>query len=67
MPQDKENPDDRLSELAKSSDQEPGDVNPPLPKTAEERFEEQVQGLLRSVDPSHVDDTWEGCGGNPAR
>ncbi len=67
MPQDKEKPDDRLGELAKSSDQEPGYSNPPSPKTAEERFEEQVQRLLRSVDPSHVDDTWEGCGGNPAR
>ena len=52
MSEEKEKPDDRLCELAKSSDQEPGDVNPPSPKTAEERFVEQVQALLHSVDPS---------------
>ena len=64
MSQDKETPDDLLSELAESPDQEPGSVNPPLRKTAEEQFEEQLQRLLRSVDPSQVNDTWEGCGGN---
>jgi len=62
MSQDEEKPDDRLCELAKSSDQEPGEVKPPSPKTAEERFVEEVQGLLRSVDPSRLNDTWEGCG-----
>ena len=66
MSQDKEKPDDRLSELAKSSDQEPGDVKHHRAKTAEERFDEQVQGLLDSVDPSHLNDTWEGCGGDTA-
>ncbi len=66
MPQDKENPDNQLGELPKSSDLEPGPVDPASPKTAEERFEEQVQRLLRSVDPSHVDDTWEGCGRDAA-
>ena len=66
MSQDKEKPDDRPCELAKSSDQEPEDVTPPSPKTVEERFVEQVQALLHSVDPSHVNDTWEGCGGDAA-
>jgi hypothetical protein len=65
--QDKEKPDDRPGELVKSSDQEPEDVNPPSPKTALERFVEQVQGLLASADPSHPNDTWEGCGGDAAR
>ena len=66
MSQDKDKPDDRLCELAKSSEQKAEDVNPPAPKTAEERFVEQVQGLLDSVDPSRLNDTWEGCGGDAA-
>ena len=66
MCQDKEKPDDRLCELAKSSDQEPGHVNPASPKTAEERFAEKVQVLLNSVDPSHSNDSWEGRGGDAA-
>ena len=67
MPQDKEKPDDRPGKLAKSSDQEAEDVKPPSPKTAEERFVEEVQRLLVSADPSHPNDTWEGCGGDAAR
>ncbi len=67
MSQDKEKPDDRLREPEKSSDQEPASVNPPSPKTAEERFAEEVQELLQSVDPSHFNDTWEGCDGDDAR
>jgi hypothetical protein len=64
MSEEKDKPDEGLSELAKSSEQEPGDVNPPSRKTAEERFAEQVQALLHSVDPSRFNDTWEGCGGD---
>ena len=66
MSKEKEKPNDRLCELAKSPDQEPAHVNPPPPKTAEEQFVDQVQALLRSVDPSQFDDTWEGCGGDAA-
>jgi hypothetical protein len=67
MPQDQEQPDDPLCDPEKSSDQEAGSVNPPSPKTAEERFAEEVQELLQSVDPSHFNDTWEGCDGDAAR
>jgi hypothetical protein len=67
MSQDQEKPDDRLCEPEKSSDQEPASVNPPSPKTALERFAEEVQELLLSVDPSQPNDTWEGCGGDAAR
>jgi hypothetical protein len=66
MSENKENPDDRLSEPAKSSDQAPGYVKPAAQKTAEERFIEQVQGLLDAGDPSHFGDTWEGCVGDAA-
>jgi hypothetical protein len=66
MSKEKAEPDDRLSEFAKSSDQEPGKLNPPAPKTALERFDEQVQALLRSGDSSHFDDSWEGCGRDAA-
>ena len=61
MSEEAENPDDRLSEPAKSSDQAPGYVKSAAQKAAEERFIEQVQGLLDAVDPAHFGDTWEGC------
>ena len=61
MSENKKNPDDGLSEAAKSSDQAPGSVKPAAQKTAEEQFIEQVQRLLDAVDPAHFGDTWEGC------
>ena len=66
MSEEKENPADRVSAPAKSSEEEPGYVKPAAQKTAEEQFIEHVQGLLDTVDPSHFNDTWEGCTGDPA-
>jgi hypothetical protein len=66
MSEEKEKPDDRLRELVIPSDQTPGDINPSSTGTAEERFVQQVQGLLDSIDPSQFNDTWEGCGGDAA-
>ncbi len=67
MSQDQKKPDDPVCAPEKCSDQEPAAVDPPAPKTALERFTEEVQEMLRSVDPSHFNDTWEGCDGDAAR
>jgi hypothetical protein len=66
MSPNNETPDDQPGGLDKSPENEPGEAKPPLPKSAEERFLEQVEGLRNSVDPSYVNDTWEHCGEDAA-
>jgi hypothetical protein len=60
----KKDQDDRLSEPAKSSGQEPGHVKAAAQKTVEEELIEQFQRLLDSADALYFGDSWEGCAGD---